>query len=146
MKKKIILGTICILLLVAGFFAWKFFASPVPTEKGGTYLYIKTGSSFKDVQQELIKDKFIRTPFWFKMVANMAGYKTVKPGRYKITKGMSLVDLVRILKNGQQSPVSFVVTKIRTKESLAQKAGNAFEFDSLQMISFLNNPDSLKNY
>jgi UPF0755 protein len=146
MKKKIILGTICILILIAGFFAWKFFASPVTTEKGGVYLYIKTGSSFKDVQDELIKNKFIHNPIWFKMAANTVGYKNVKPGRYKITKGMNLVDLVRMLKNGQQSPVNFVITKIRTKESLAQKAGVSFEFDSLQMIKLLNNADSLKNY
>jgi UPF0755 protein len=39
-----------------------------------------------------------------------------------------------------------VITKIRTKESLAQKTGASFECDSLQMISFLNNPDTLKHY
>jgi UPF0755 protein len=146
MKKKSILGTIVLLILIAGFFAWKFFASPVSSEKSGTYLYIKTGSSFKDVQNELIIKKIIRSTVWFRMAANMAGYKTVKPGRYKITKGMSLMDLVRMLKNGQQSPVNFVVTKLRTKESLAQKTGASFECDSLQMISFLNNPDTLKHY
>src|SRR5258705_3151213 len=146
MKKKIILSTIVVLLLVAGFFAWKFFAFPVSTEKGGSYLYIKAGSSLKDVQDELVKNKFVHSTVWFRMVSSLAGYKNIKPGRYKVTKGMSLVDLVRILKNGQQAPVNFVVTKIRTKEVLAQKVGAAFEFDSLQMINFLNDPDSLKNY
>ena len=43
---------------------------------------------------------------------------------------MSLVNLVRMLKNGQQTPVNFVITKIRTKEGLAPKIGNAFECDS----------------
>jgi UPF0755 protein len=59
---------------------------------------------------------------------------------------MSLVGLVRMLKNGQQTPVSFVITRLRTKETLASRVGNAFECDSLQMISFLNSADSLREY
>ena len=58
---------------------------------------------------------------WFDWAAKMIGYKNVKPGRYEIKKGMSLVNLVRMLKNGQQSPVNFVITKIRTKEALGIK-------------------------
>jgi len=59
---------------------------------------------------------------------------------------MSVLNLVRMLKNGSQAPVNLVITKLRTKESLAQKLGNNFECDSLQVINFLNNPDSLKQY
>jgi UPF0755 protein len=100
----------------------------------------------QDVQEDLIKNNFVRNTVWFRMVSNMAGYKNVKPGRYKITKGMSLMSLVRMLKNGHQSPVNFVITKIRTKESLASKIAAAFECDSLQMIHFLDNADSLQPY
>jgi UPF0755 protein len=146
MKKKIILGIAGILLLTAGFFAWKFFGSTIPAEKEGKYLYIRTGSSFADVQDELTRNKFIRSAVWFRMVSRMVGYKNVKPGRYKITDGMSLMSLVRMLKNGQQSPVNFVITKIRTKETLAGRIGSSFECDSLQVIAFLNNPDSLKQF
>ena len=145
MKKKIILSIAAILIVIGGFFTWKFFGSTLSSEEG-KYLYIKTGSSFRDVQHELTKNKFIHGTVWFRMVAKMAGYKNVKPGRYRITKGMSLVKLVRMLKNGQQAPVSFVITKIRTKEGLANKTGASFECDSLQMIGYLNNMDSLKIY
>src|SRR5712671_3771844 len=105
MKKKVILSITAVLILIAGFFAWKFFGSTLSSEEG-KYLYIKTGSSFPDVQNELTKNKFIHGTVWFRMVAKMTGYKNVKPGRYKITKGMSLVNLVRMLKNGRQAPVS----------------------------------------
>ena len=146
MKKKIILSTIGVLILIAGFFAWKFFGSAVSSEKEGKYLFIKTGSSFQDVEDELIKNKFIHSTVWFRMVADIAGYKNVKPGRYEIKKGMNLMHLVRMLKNGQQSPVNFVITKIRTKETLAGRIGSSFECDSLQVIAFLNSPDSLKQF
>lgn len=146
MKKRIIFGTIAVLILIAAFFAWKFFASPVSGEKSGTYLYIKTGADFKDVQDELVKSKLIHNSVWFRMVSKIVGYKNVRPGRYKVAKGMSLMNLVRMLKNGQQSPVNFVITKIRTKEGLADRIGHSFECDSQQVIKFLTNPDTLQAY
>ena len=100
----------------------------------------------REVQTELTKNKFIHNTVWFRMVSKMVGYKTVKPGRYKIIKGMSLAKLVRMLKNGQQTPVSFVVTKIRTKEGLEDRIGKSFECDSEQMISYLTNADTLKSF
>jgi UPF0755 protein len=145
MKKKILLSILALLILIAGFFAWKFFGSTLSAEEG-KYLYIRTGSSMQDVQNELTKNKFIRGKVWFGMVSKMVGYKIVRPGRYKVTRGMSLVKLVRMLKNGQQTPVTFVITKIRTKEGLAQKIGNSFECDSDQMIKYLSNMDTLRTF
>jgi UPF0755 protein len=59
---------------------------------------------------------------------------------------MSLVNLVRMLNNGRQTPVNFVITKLRTKENLASRIGRAFETDSTTMMALLNNNDSLKQY
>jgi UPF0755 protein len=80
------------------------------------------------------------------MASKILRFKTIKPGRYKIKKGMSVVQLVRMLRAGNQSQVNFVITKLRTREDFARKAGHTFEFDSLQMITFLNNMDSLRKY
>lgn len=145
MKKKIILRTIAIIILVAGFFAWKIFGAAVSIKKD-RYLFIKTGATYHGVQDELVKNEFIHGTTWFSLVSKMAGYKKIRPGRYQLNEGMSLIKLVRMLKNGQQVPVNFSITKIRVKEVLAKRTGDAFECDSLQMISFLNNPDSLKPY
>jgi UPF0755 protein len=145
MKKKIILSAIAIILLIAGFFTWKLLG-PAVSVKQDSYFYIRTGASYEDVQQELVQRDFIGSTTWLNMTAKIVGYKKIKPGRYKLTSGMSLLSLVRLLKNGHQTPVSFVVTKIRTKETLADKIGAVFECDSLQVINFLNNPDSLIVY
>lgn len=145
MKKKIILSLIVTLILAVSFFTWKFFG-PAISLKTEKFLYIKTGSSFGDVQNELTKNNFLNGTAWFNAASKIIGYKNVKPGRYKLKKGMSLVNLIRILRNGQQTPVNFVITKLRTKENLANKIGASFECDSLQTITFLNNNDSLAVY
>ena len=51
-----------------------------------------------------------------------------------------------MLRSGNQSPVNLVITKLRTKEDLAKKLGNNFECDSISVLQFLNNNDSLSKY
>ncbi|MEI9945097.1 MAG: endolytic transglycosylase MltG [Chitinophagaceae bacterium] len=145
MKKRTWLAIAAVVILIIAFTAWKFFGPSVhvPEQK---YFYIYTGKSYEEVKADLHDLKIISSETWFNWAAKIVGFRTARPGRYEIKKGMSLVKLARMLNNGQQSPVNFVITKIRTKETLASKIGNAFECDSLQMIEFLNNPDSLKKY
>ena len=143
--KKIITGIFLLLIVIAGLVAWKLFG-PTLSARNEQFLYVKTGYVYDDVKKELTDKRFIRNDRWFDLTSKIIGYKTVKPGRYKITKGMSLFKLVQILRNGSQTPVKLVITKLRTKEDFAGKAGNMFECDSLQVINFLNNNDSLKKY
>src|SRR5688572_6355107 len=145
MKKKAALIILTLIIMIFGFAAWKFFGPTVrsPKEK---FFYISTGETYDGVKADLNDLKIVAGERWFDWAAKMIGHKNVKPGRYEIKKGMNLVNLVRMLKNGRQTPVNLVITKLRTKEALASKVGNSFECDSTQMIRFLNDRDSLKLY
>jgi len=145
MKKRVALIILALVLMVFCFALWKFLGPTVhtPREK---FFFVSTGDTYEGVKENLNELKIMSGETWFDWTARMIGYKTVRPGRYEIKKGMSLVNLVRMLKNGAQTPVNLVITKLRTKESLASKVGNSFECDSTQMIRFLNDRDSLKLY
>lgn len=145
LKRKIFIAIVLLLLVLGAFIGWKFLG-PATSTPSGEFFYIKTGSSFADVSNELVEKKYLKSDTWFNYASKILRFKKVKPGRYKITKGMSLFKLVRMLRSGNQSKVNLVITKLRTMEDLSRKAGNLFEFDSLQMISFLRNNDTLKNY
>ncbi len=145
MKKKIILSVVLLLIVAGAFLGWKLFGSSVSTA-GGEFFYIKTGSSYEDVKNELVNKKYIKNSQWFDLASKILRYKKVKAGRYKITSGMSMWKLVRMLRAGNQSQVSFVITKLRTKEDFARRVSKSFETDSLAMINFLNNTDTLKSY
>ena len=137
---------IFILLLIGGGLCWMVFGPTVrvPSEK---YLYIKTGATYSQVMDSLEKNNILSGTFIFDRLAQYTKYdKGVKPGRYKITQGMSVFNLLRMLKNGNQSQVNFIINKLRTREDMARKLGDSFEFDSLSAISFLNNQDSLSKY
>jgi UPF0755 protein len=145
MKRKIISGVSAFLILAAAFVAWNFLGSTVHVPEN-KFFYISTGETYSGVKADLHGRGIVSSETWFNWAAKMIGYKIVKPGRYEIKKGMSLLSLVRMLKNGKQTPVNFIITKIRTKEVLASKIGAVFECDSTQVIHFLNSPDSLKQY
>ncbi len=145
MKKKIVLGLLAFFIIAGAFTAWKLLGASVtpPQQK---YLYIPTHATYQQVTDSLQHNKIINTNWWFDKVAGLLKYTDIKPGRYEIKKGTSLMQLVRLLKNGQQSPVNFVITKIRTKEVLASRIGKAFECDSTAMLHYLNNADSLRAF
>ena len=135
-----------LLIVVAGYIGWILFGPTIhePAEK---YFYVHTGSTYQDVKDNLLQNKIISGTVWFDKLAKYLNYNTaIKPGKFKIKEGMSLVNLVRMLRSGNQAPVNFVITKIRTKEDLAKKIGNNFECDSISVIQFLNNNDSLSKY
>lgn len=143
-RKKILLASFLLILLLAAFTLYKFFG-PSVRQPEGKYLFIPSGSDYPAVKSILEKEN-VAGGKWFDWTASMIGYDKVRPGRYEIGKGMSLVSLVRMLRNGQQKPVDFVITKIRTKEVLAGRIGKNFECDSLSMIRFLNSPDSIARF
>ncbi len=144
-NKKNLVRAALVVLLIVFFFNWKIFGPAISTPQGD-YFYIKTGSDFSAVQKELLDKKILTSATWFNWTSQLLKYKNIKPGRYKITHGMSLFSFVRMLKNGSQSPVMLVITKLRTQEDLAKKIGAMFECDSTQMISFMKNPDSMKSF
>jgi len=145
--KKIITVILIFFLLAITFTGWKLFG-PTLSNSPGDFFYIKTGETFQGVKDSLIARKYISGDWWFSKASRIVGFDAtrVKAGKYRIKKGMSLFNLVRMLNNGQQTPVNLVITKLRTKEDFSKKAGNMFECDSSQIIGFLNNPDSLRQF
>ncbi len=81
------------------------------------------------------------------MVSQRVKYaQNVKPGRYEIKDGSNLINLLKMLKRGWQTPVNFVITKLRTKEDLAARVARYFETDSATAIRFLLSNDSLAKF
>src|SRR4029078_12206783 len=144
MKRWIGLAAL-IIVLIAAFLVWKLFGPAVkqPEEK---FLYIRTGSTFESVVEDLLDKKIITSAEGFNLISKALKFNVVKPGKYEIKKGMNIFNLVRMLKNGRQSPVDLVIIKFRTKEEFAGRIGREFETDSMQMLDFLNNNDSLEHY
>jgi UPF0755 protein len=145
---RIFIIVLLVLAVVIIAIAGRFFFSNTPFSEKAKYLYIRTGHvSKEDVMNTINKEKLVNNPKSFEIIATqMDVWPSIRAGRYEVKKGSSLFELARKLRNGTQSPVNLVITKIRTKENLASIIGKKFETDSAQVMAFLNNSDTLKKY
>lgn len=135
-----------VVLAVGIFLGYKLF-TPAVHNKENAYFYIKDGDDIASVKENLVYQQFIGGN-GFDLATKLLKFKKVKPGRYKLKDGMSIYQLIKLLRSGEQSPVKVVITKERTKEAFAGKFGKRFDvsFDSLAMMRFLSSNDSLKDY
>jgi len=145
--KKFFLGLFLLVLVVAVFVAWRLFG-PATAFSGENYnLYIRTGMTYEQVLNVLEKDTVLRSPAFFKLVADRMHYpENVRAGKYEIRKDMSLLGIVRMLHNGKQTPVKIVITKFRTPEGFSGAVGKKLECDSNAISAFIHNGDSLKRF
>ena len=145
MVKKILLYSLLIIFILAGIVVWKLLGPATSFEGNRYYLYVKTGSNFSDVMKDIHTDNVLVSPWLFEKLSERADLpEKIKAGKYEIPKGMNLVNLVRMLRNGRQSPVNLIITKLRTKEEFAKFAGHQLECDSAEIIDFLDNSDSTR--
>ena len=147
MKKLV--WIVLIILVVAGLAAaWVFLGAGTGFKSKTEYLYIRSDAATREAVLDSIQaNDIVSNTSAFNLLADWLNYwDRIKPGRYEIRKGSSVLSIVRKLRNGNQDPVNLTITKLRTKEDFARLTGNKFEFDSLQMITFLNNADSLQAF
>ncbi len=134
-------------LATASIFAWLAFGSNTSFEEDKKSFFIKTGSDFSMVEKGLKQDEIVKSSNLFHLMARVLDYPgNIKPGKYVFEKGSSIYHILKTLMAGRQTAVNLVITKLRTREDLAKKMASNFECDSLTVIQFLNNNDSLEPY
>lgn len=146
--KRIFRLVLLLLVVAIAITGWLFFGSATGFKEKEKYLYIPTNDATKEKVLELLqKDSLVTRTGIFTLLANKVDYwKNIKPGKYKITSGDNIVNIVRMLKNGRQTPVNLIITKLRLKEDLASMIGKRFECDSASVMAFLLNKDTLAKY
>ena len=131
--------------ITTGKYVWRFIGGNV-TDRAD-YLYIPTGSSYKDLlgiikKQELLKDTASFT--WAAEKMNFG--KKIKPGKYRLSAGMSNRRLINMLKSGNQEPVKLYFQNIRLKENFVGMVSKKLEADSLSMSKLLDSTEFVQAY
>ena len=126
-------------LIVIGGIAYLYFLkSNVSDNLKTEYLKIKSGTTVEDLTQQLTTEGIIIDETNFKQWVNWLDLKTVRAGRFKIKAGWSSYELIKFLKNGEQSPVKIVLNNERTPEQVAGKVARNLEQDSLAFLKIFN--------
>lgn len=150
--KRFFISLFAIMLVGMGIAAWlgyqMVYQPNVNTgDKKSEFIYIRTGWEFPEVLRMLQEKDLIKNPVSFEWLAQRKGYtRSVRPGRYRIKKGMSNNEIVNLLKAGLQEPVEFTLNEIRTKEQLASRVSGKLELDSAAFVQVLNDDAELSKY
>ncbi|MEO8067555.1 MAG: endolytic transglycosylase MltG [Flavobacteriales bacterium] len=148
---KIFLLVLLVLLVVGGVFGWKFWMKafgPGPTfSEPIKVLLIPTGAGLEQVVDSLVVNGMITDERAFRMLADRKKFSNrVKPGRYVVTSGTSLNDLINKLRSGEQDPVRITFNTIRRLPELAGKVAAYLECDSVAMLNVLLDPAVAQQY
>jgi UPF0755 protein len=134
-------------LLVLGWILYRLWGPAVDLYEK-RYFYIDRPSSTQQVAEQLTTETILSSDYWFLLVSSRLRLENIKPGRYQLKPGMSIVQLVRMFRNGQQSYVKLSIVKERTLQGLAGKIGTRTDtqLDSATLLAFLTNQDSLRRF
>jgi UPF0755 protein len=141
---KIGLG-IAVILILIGAFVGRNFITGNTTNSKKEFLYIKTGSDYNALQNEI--KPLLKNISAFESVASKMGLaKLVKPGRYQIEPNMSNYNLVKMLRSGDQKPVQLVLKKYRMQNDVIRKICSQLEVDSIELETLLNDNQYLEQF
>jgi UPF0755 protein len=111
------------------------------------FIYIPTGSSHNDVIYQVAKSGYINDMQTLQRAMRRLSYGgKIYPGRFKVTRGMSNKQIVRILASNMQTPVDMVIPSVRTRERLVGAIAKQIEPDSISLLLSLKNEDVAKKY
>ncbi len=102
------------------------------------YIYIDETKDFENVVEQLNKmnlpsEKILR------IISDRLRYPhAVKSGRYEVVDGMTMIDVVRMLRSGNQKAVNLTFNNIRTEENLAGRISNQLMLDSVELLNALS--------
>lgn len=143
-KSKLRLVLLIILLIGAsafmgGLYVFQLLKSPKVNVNNETKVFfIKDIGSFSDLSSHLYSSKIISSQKEFKLASKIKRFSHVpKEGRYEIKANASYNDLINILRIGNRTPVKITFNNVRTKAELAGKLAAYLYFDSLEMLTVL---------
>jgi UPF0755 protein len=146
--KRIISLLLVVIIVFGGLSAWMILGSGTAFGEKSKSFIIPEGKTDRASVLEVMKKRYIiKNTMAFSFVASqLKVWDKLKPGKYEVKHGESLLDIARMLKNNHQAQVNLVINKLRLKEDLARLIGKNFISDSAEVMNFLNSNDSLKVY
>lgn len=116
------------------------------SEKEKTFTLTQPVSK-ENVLAQLRDQEIIQFPFVFDLFYGIYGdWALVQPGKYPVKKGTTLFQMARMLKNSRKGVTKLVITKLRLKEDFARLISRQFLADSIAVMNFITNNDSLRAF
>lgn len=115
--------------------------------KSDYVLYIPENANYKQVSDSLEINDVLISFKAFRWISKKKSYsKSVKSGRFLLTKEMNTNQLVNMLKGGLQTPLNVTFNNVRTKEQLAGKVSKYLQPDSLSILQLFYDESQIQKF
>lgn len=143
MRKKIIIAValVAIMLAVMAVVVYRmFYGSAV--DKSFT-VELREGESYDEMIAKVKAgvDNHMAFDFYADHL-NLAS--TIKPGCYEIKEGMTVIDVVRMLKIGVRNTSKIIINNARTPEALASKIATCIDIEEDELLKLLTSEEYIK--
>ena len=146
--KLIALFAALVVIVVLGAVGGRWYAdNRKPNFSGKAELYVRPQMTVAEVLGQIPDSIVINRRSLARVVRKSLADSDLKPGHYVVEKSKPSVYVVRMLKNGWQSPVNLVLSgTMRLKGQIARKIGNQMMLDSAEAVRALNDSTLLAGY
>lgn len=154
-RKMIIFISSMVLLSTGSFYFYQILNAPniLNTRKGKVkrqafYLYIDRNTNFAALLDSLQHYNALDDKLSFAFLAKIVGYQeNIRTGRYLVEPDMSNLQLLRLLRGGQQVPVKLIIPALRPPHQILPwlESRLMLQADELEQVA-TNYTDSLKQY
>lgn len=138
MRKKsiIIVSAVASIAFIA--FIWtytKIYAPNTAFDDKSVLLFIQEPVELTDWIHGADGRRIVKNESSFLFTATVKKYKLLKPGRYRIKKGMNNNAIINMFRSGSQDPITVRTDDVETIYELAGKLGRQMKQDSLSFIN-----------
>ena len=143
MKKTLICIFIIAILAGAGADVWALISFKGNAVKESAELFVSKRSDYTSLIDSL-KPR-IGHHFAFDLYAKRLELETsFKPGHYVLEDGMSVIEIVRMIKLGLQTPVNVTMNNVKTPAYLAGKLARQIDADSVELVKAFTDKQKAK--
>lgn len=144
LKKILVILIVIAVIVIADGMVGTWYISYKPNVKLDKTLtfYVYPDDEYEDVIDELCNQDAFKSQNTI-MICGMLNkhfkmYNHIETGCYQLKPGMRNIEVVRMLYNGWQTPIRFVVNNMRLPEDFAASVGRQLMIDSLDMMNLID--------
>lgn len=139
-----IFGLLILIAVIIGYYIRNTAFKPIELEET-VYIYIEPSTKYDEIVDQIKKQVNLPSEKFFKMISEKMKYpETIKTGRYAIRDGMTIPEIIRMLRSGNQSAVKLTFNNMRTNENLAGRISNQLMLDSVELLNVLKDETKLE--
>ncbi len=139
-----IFGLLILIAVIIGYYIRNTAFKPIELEET-VYIYIEPSTKYDEIVDQIKKQVNLPSEKFFKIISEKMKYpETIKTGRYAIRDGMTIPEIIRMLRSGNQSAVKLTFNNMRTNENLAGRISNQLMLDSVELLNVLKNETKLE--